>query len=135
MRKVTLAFARFLLVGGFATAVQYVILYLLVSFARMHVVVASTIGYALSAACNYILNYRFTFNSTQAHRISAPRFVVICVCGLALNSGMMILATGYFKLDYMLAQLAATAATLAWNFVANGIWSFRSKSLKLPLHD
>ena len=56
-------FGKFLLVGAFATALQYVVLALLVQTAGMDPVLASSIGYLLSALANYDLNYRLTFRS------------------------------------------------------------------------
>ena len=57
-------FGRFLLVGGFSTLLQYVILAFLVRTAGTDPVVASSIGYVLSAIVNYDLNYRLTFRSS-----------------------------------------------------------------------
>jgi putative flippase GtrA len=135
MNKTMLAFTRFLLVGGFATALQYVILFVLVHFTGMNAVLASGIGYVISAIFNYVLSYRFTFESTQAHRVSAPRFLIIGLCGLILNSVILEFATEGVGLNLLTAQIMATVVTLAWNFIANGIWSFRSNALKLRARD
>ena len=58
-------FGKFLLVGGFATALQYAVLAVLVQTAGIDPVLASSIGYLVSALANYELNYRLTFRSRR----------------------------------------------------------------------
>lgn len=117
-------FSRFLLVGGVCTALQYALLILLVEAFRMPPTPASTIGYVASSLLNYLLNYSFTFKSRAEHRRSLPRFMVIALCGVALNAAVTFAGTSVFGLHYLLAQIIATCVTLVWNFVANLRWTF-----------
>ena len=66
----TMAFARFTrftLVGAVATSIQYIILMLLVDFLGVQPVLASSVGFVAGALGNYILNYHYTFQSTEQH--------------------------------------------------------------------
>jgi putative flippase GtrA len=117
-------FGRFLLVGGFCTGLQYVLLVLLVEGFAIAATPASTIGYVVSSGANYYLNYRFTFRSAFPHARSLPRFAVITGCGLLLNGAVTYLGTVVFGMNYLLAQIAATVATLLWNFMANHRWTY-----------
>jgi len=74
---ITHRFGRFLLVGGFCTGLQYLLLVALVEGPGLSATMASTIGYAASSAVNYYLSYSFTFNSASRHRRSLPRFVLV----------------------------------------------------------
>jgi putative flippase GtrA len=117
-------FLKFLMVGGFCTALQYVILIAMVEGSGISATLASTVGYAVSSAVNYYLNYSFTFKSDAEHGRSIPRFLLIAGCGLLLNGAITYLGTAVFGLHYLLAQVAATIVALLWNFLANLRWTF-----------
>ena len=117
-------FVRFLLVGGVATLVQYVVLLAFVVGGFTGPVVGSTVGYIASAWLNYFANHRFTFRSARPHSVALPRFAVVVVFGVALNAMLMSVGTQALGLHYLFAQLLATAAVISWNFFAARRWSF-----------
>lgn len=116
-------FMRFAVVGGIATAIQYAILILLVRGFGMAPTAASSIGFALSAVANYLLNYRFTFDSDRPHGPAAAKFGLLAATGLLINAVIMhlLVAAG---VHYLLAQVCATGVVLFWNFVGNSLWTF-----------
>jgi putative flippase GtrA len=117
-------FVRFLLVGGGATLLQYVLLVLFVHTWLPNAVAASTLAYVISAQCNYLANRAFTFRSDRPHASALPRFIVVTTIGLGLNAAVVWLAADGLKLHYLLAQAFATVATLCWNYVASLRWAF-----------
>lgn len=116
-------FLRFAAVGAVATAIQYVLLILLVRGAGMAPTPASSIGFVLSAAVNYLLNYRFTFQSHRPHAPAMAKFGLLAGAGLLINAAIMhlLVAAG---VHYLLAQVCATAVVLFWNFIGNSFWTF-----------
>jgi len=122
-------FMRFGVVGGIATAVQYLVLIMLVQWAGINPVISSAIGFTASAFLNYALNYRYTFRSGRSHRQALPRFFAVALSGLSLNTLLMALMVGVLGLNYMLAQLTATSAVLFGNFFANRHWTFKNPGL------
>lgn len=121
-------FARFLGVGGFCTALQYLILIALVSLAAADTAIASSIGFSLSALVNYQLNRRYTFQSQRSHRQAVPRFAVVLGVGLLLTYSLMHTFANGFGLHYLLAQIGTTGVVLIWNFSINRLWTFPSGS-------
>lgn len=119
-------FLRFALVGGVATAIQYALLLVLVRGFAMAPTLASSIGFVLSAAVNYLLNYRFTFRSARAHGPAAAKFAALAGLGLLINAAIMRLMVGA-GIQYLLAQVCATAVVLFWNFIGNSLWTFGVK--------
>ncbi len=117
-------FGKFLLVGGFSTALQYLILFALVQAAGVDPVVASSIGYVLSALANYDLNYRLTFRSRVPYLGGMLRFALVHAVGFLLNGSLMAAGTKLFGLHYLVAQVIATVVVLFWNFFANRRWTF-----------
>lgn len=116
--------AGFLGVGVLATALQYLILLLGVEVFGTGPVLASSVGFAVSAVANYLLNYRYTFRSDRRHSSAAVRFAAVAAAGLALNALLMEALTARLGVPYIAAQVLTTGAVLAWNFVAHALWSF-----------
>lgn len=116
--------SRFLLVGGVATAIHYLIAAVLHGLANWPMVHASGVGFVVSALANYALNARFTFRSARSHRSAFPRFAATAAAGLLINTLLLgaLLALG---LHAVLAQPLTTLGTLIWNYVVNALWTFK----------
>jgi len=119
-------FLTFALVGAFGTAAHYLVLAVLVELFGVRVLGATTAGFVCGAIVNYVLNRRYTFNSSARHAVALPKFLTVATLGASINWLVMALLTGVADLHYMLAQLLATATVLAWNFIANHAWTFRT---------
>lgn len=117
-------FSRFIYVGATATLLQYAILLILVEALGFSPVLASAIGFAISAIANYLLNRHFTFRSTLSHRITAVRFVVAVLCGLAVTFLLMLLLTDS-GMNYVASQILTTTIVLLLNFIAGSHWTFK----------
>ncbi len=117
-------FGRFLVVGGIATALQYPILIALAGSAGVPPLLASSIGFVVSAVANYTLNRRFTFRSGVNYVAGLERFSIIAGGGLVLNAMVMAAGTTLAGMNYIGSQLVATAVVLLWNFQANRLWTF-----------
>jgi len=117
-------FLKFALAGLAATLTTYAVLMVLVEFYALGAVFVSIMGYLAGAGVNYILNYRFTFGSTQLHQVAIPRFIAVMAVGAVLNALIMHLAINWLSVHYLLAQLIAVAVVLAWSFTLNRLWAF-----------
>jgi putative flippase GtrA len=117
----------FLIVGGFATALHYLVTVLFAFGFGMPLVHASTIGFTLSAIANYLLNARLTFRSKQPHATTAPRFFVIAGVGLLTNSLLLSLLLSN-NLHAIPAQILTTLGVLIWNYSINGLWAFKKQA-------
>lgn len=116
---------RFVMVGGSATLLQFVLLFIFVEYGHLNKVLASAFSFALSAIYNYLMNYYFTFASEKSHVETASKFVLVAALGLAINSSTFALLI-YLGLHYLIAQVGATAVTLVVNFLLHKIWIYRS---------
>lgn len=117
-------FSKFFLVGGFSTALQYLILFALVHAGGVDPVLASSVGYVLSAVANYDLNYRLTFRSQVPYLGGMFRYALVMTAGFLLNGGIMAGGTKLLALHYLVAQVAATIVVLFWNFYAHRRWTY-----------
>jgi putative flippase GtrA len=117
-------FLRYATAGVAGTAVQYLVLIVLVQAAAIGAVVASTLGAVAGALVNYHLNHRYTFNSDKPHARALPRFATVALAGVAVNAAVLALMLAFVTPHYLLAQLAATAAVLLAGFAVNRAWTF-----------
>lgn len=117
-------FLRFVLVGGFATAVHYLVAGLLLNLAGWPPVRASATGFVVSALANYALNARFTFGLTGGHGRHLPRFALVAGMGWLLNAGglWLLLRAG---LHPYVAQPIVTIVVMFSNFLLNALWAMR----------
>lgn len=114
----------FILVGGCATALHYLLTVIFVYVAHLTVVQGSAIGFSLSATANYLLNRSLTFKSQQAHGVTGPRFFITAIAGLLLNSLILWILLSA-RMHPVPAQAITTIGVLIWNYIVNSIWTFK----------
>ena len=117
-------FLRYAGAGAVGTAVHYSTLIALVQAGIATPVVGSTLGATGGALVNYALNHRYTFGSRRAHVQALPRFAAVAAAGIVLNAAVLAALLAVFSSHYLLAQVVATLAVLAFGFVANRRWTF-----------
>jgi putative flippase GtrA len=114
---------RFALVGLAGAAVYYALLWSMVELGGVPALLASSLAFALVVAENYLLHRRWTFDSRAPHRQAFPRFVLMALCGAAVNAAAMAacLTLGW---HYLLAQALALLLVVACNVA--GTWMILS---------
>lgn len=123
------SFFRFLLVGGSCTGIQYAILIILVRWATIPAIIASSIGFIFSTVVNYFLSRSFTFKSTSPHRSAFPKFISVAFIGLIINTVFMTLLHNFLGAHYLVAQLFTTGIVMITNYLLNRYWSFAPTSI------
>ncbi len=115
-------FVSFALVGTLGTLAHYSVLYVLVESQGYNPVTASGCGAIAGLIVNYVLNFKLTFNSSQSHVKTFPKFALIACIGMGFNQALMAILTQQFY--YLYAQILTTLLVLLWNFLANILWTF-----------
>lgn len=116
-------FVRFCLVGGTATAIQYVVMIALVQLAGTNATLASGIGFCLSAVFNYLVSRSYVFASTRAHSVAAWRYLGMILTGLLINTICMA-TLQWLGLNYLVSQILTTFLLLIYNFTMASSWVF-----------
>lgn len=116
---------RFVLVGGSATLLQFVLLFIFVECGHFNKIFASALSFAISAVFNYLMNYYFTFASEKPHIEAVLKFIVVATLGLLINSASFALLLVVMP-HYLFAQLGAALITLSVNFLLHKMWIYRS---------
>lgn len=125
---------RFGLVGFINTAVD-VLLFLSLRHLGFNVIAANIISTSSALGCSFVLNRKFAFSSNISAKRSGPVFVAVTLIGLWILQPLVILLVIYVlrssvlahvithvvvltaRQQELVAKLAATPVTLAWNYV------------------
>ncbi len=92
-------------------------------------------GFLVAVSNSYVWNKLWVFKDRDRESFfhDLPRFLVVTVLGMIINSAIIILATTYIPSHYglpkaawlNLAKVAATAITLFWNFLGYKLIVFK----------
>ncbi len=124
MLKATLhKITKFGLVGLVSTLSHYAVMFTGLAFIDTPVA-WSFIGATVGALVGYVLNYRYTFHSTLPHRTTTPRYSVISILSVMLNTALMYVFTGPFALPALPAQILSTGLVFVVNYWAHSTLTF-----------
>lgn len=119
-------FARYIVAGGSALGLHFLLMTLLIETGMSGEVAASATGFVAGCLLNYTLQYHYTFASDASHGRAAWRYTLVTLSMLILNllifkSLLMLTSAGW-----VLAQLIASAAVFVGNFLINRRYTFAS---------
>jgi len=120
-----LKFVKFCMVGFSGIFVDFGFTYFFKEVVKLQKYVANAIGFTVAASTNYFLNRVWTFHSQNPHVAQEfSRFFLIALIGLAINSAIIWLMNGKFKVNFYLSKLVATVIVTLWNFMINAYFTF-----------
>lgn len=118
---------KYSIVGGLATAVDFLILYILTDYAGLYYLLSATLSFIVAAFVNYNMNRRWTFQSNGKKRKQIPVFLTIAVMGLLINNNILYLGVTFLNWHYLLVKIFATGFVMVWNFLGNKYLTFKIK--------
>ena len=126
-RAVLAQLFRFILTGGFVTALGVGVYAVVALGLRWHPQVGNVLGYLVAMGTGYVLHSNWSFRDHGAERDhrTKMRFVIVSLISLALNSFWVWLLTGPFHLNPEWPILPMVFVTPAVTFLLNRQWVFR----------
>lgn len=112
--------AKYVIVGGVCTILDFTLLFLSVNFFGLNYVIASIISFMFAAVLNYYLCVSWIFDT----RVVGNRYheflyyALITGIGLGINTTFIWGLTQFFGIHFMLSKIPATLITFVWNFGA-----------------
>jgi len=116
---------RFSIVGGGSVIAYIVAIFFLHKI--LDLLVASVVAYCLSMIVNYFLQKIWTFRSDRSHFQTGPRYLVIHLAGIAINTLTLALLVETFLIRFALAQLIAFGLIATWSYFLQKFWAFTPK--------
>ena len=123
-RKLLIQIFKFTIVGGIATVIDFVFLYIFREFCHFPVLVSNTLSFCISVIYNYIASVKWVYdvNKDKNAKKQFIIFIIFSVLGLLLNNLIMWITVEFLSIYYLLAKIIATAIVMVFNFVTRKIF-------------
>lgn len=105
----------YLLVGGIATAVEWIFFWFLDLW--MHYLAATTIAFTISTFANWLAGRLIMFKKAEQRLVKEMALIyATSICGLLFNFLIMWIAIDGVGLPDMISKVIATGIVFFWNF-------------------
>ena len=122
MNKLIKQILRFTIVGGIATVIDFVCLYIFKEFLNLNIILSNTLSFTISVIYNYIASIKWVFDVNKNSKFQFIIFVILSVIGLLINNGILYLFTSYTEVYYLLSKVFATLVVMIYNFITRKIF-------------
>lgn len=115
---------RFIIVGGIATIIDFVFLYIFKEFLNFNVIIANTLSFIISVTYNYIASVTWVFdvNINKNKKMQFILFIIFSVIGLIINNLILYVLTSIIGIYYLISKVIATAIVMVFNFVTRKLF-------------
>lgn len=122
--KLLMQIVKFIIVGGIATIIDFVLLYILKEFVGINEIVSNTISFTISLIYNYIASIKWVFDvdNNKNQNKQFVTFVVFSIIGLFINNLILWICIDKFSINYLLGKVIATGIVMIFNFVTRKIF-------------
>lgn len=108
---------KFIIVGGIATVIDWVIYYICYHFIGIAPLLANIISFSISVVYNFWASIKYVFNTKGDNKRNFVIFIVLAVLGLGINELIIFLLHNQLSWNAMLVKIIATAIVMVFNFV------------------
>ena len=130
--KLVRQFAKFIIVGGINTGIDFLILNILVHITHIssgvELFLLNSISFSVAVVNSYFMNKRWTFQDKtkiEQEPVKFSQFFIISIIGLVINGLVLTSITTFIPTPFGLsaviwanvAKLIATGFSLVWNFI------------------
>ena len=119
MNKLLNKIIKFSIVGGIATIIDFVFLYIFKEFLNFNVILANTLSFIISVTYNYIASITWVFdtNKNKNKKIQFILFIIFSIVGLIINNIILYILTDKLNIYYLISKAVATLIVMIFNFI------------------
>ncbi len=126
MYSFILKMIKFGLVGLLGMTIDFGTTWLCKEKLRWNKYIANGCGFTLAVICNYSINRRWTFTSSNPHWVKQfTLFVIVSLIGLLLNTAFLYFFHQKKNKNFYAAKFLAIVIVFVWNFLANFFFTFK----------
>ena len=125
-------FVRYLVTGGFAFVVDFLLYAFCLYELSWHYLVANLVGLVAGLVINYVMSVAWVFS--ECKRVLEDRktvefgvFAIVGIIGVGINELLMLLMVGMLDANEMKSKIVAAILVLVWNFGARKMVLFRER--------
>ena len=122
--KLLLQIFKFVIVGGTATILDWIIYYICYNYLHIEPLIANIISFTISVIYNYIASVTWVFdvNKDKSKVKIFIEFIVFSVIGFLLSELLLWLGIHKLELNAMLVKILSTIIVMVFNFVTRKIF-------------
>ena len=115
---------KFVIVGGIATLIDWIIFYLLCKFLNINPLISHPISFSLSTIYNYFASVKWVFdvNKDKSKKRLFIEFIGFSIVGLLISELLIYVFVDVLSLNEMLSKIMSTAIVMIFNFVTRKIF-------------
>ena len=119
MENLLVQIFKFLIVGGTATILDWVLYFILYNYIKINPLIANIISFSISTLYNYYSSVKWVFdvNKDKSKNKMFVEFVLFSVIGLLLTELLLWIGIDILGLNAMIIKIIATAIVMVFNFV------------------
>lgn len=129
-KKLQTQILKFIFVGGTATLLDMVILYVLNHHLHIYHLIAATIAFVVATFYNYYMSMTFVFTSKfdggNRHK-EFIAFFILSLCGLGITLLGMYIFVDLIHIDVMISKVLVGVVVMTFNFVSRKIYFEKGK--------
>ena len=118
-------FFRHLVAGGIGTLIYVTLVAILVEIFGLHPVPSVMVAVVIEVLYKYIISRGWVYQPDRTNSYTIPRFLVVVIISLLLNTGIMYFAVEIIQLWYVWGLLSTAFIVPPTNFLLNFYWTFR----------
>jgi putative flippase GtrA len=115
---------RFGVVGLSSVGIYFVLLWGFESLAPLPLWMDATLAYGIGIIFNYLVQRSFTFRSKRQHQHAGPRYLMVQLGGMGINTGVLWLGVTLARWPFLPVQLSAIVFTAVWSYFGQKFWAF-----------
>ena len=126
MYSFILKMIKFGLVGFLGMIIDFSTTWLCKEKLKWNRYVANGCGFTLAVVCNYLINRRWTFASSNPLWVKEfTIFLIVSLTGLLLNTSFLYFFHQKKGKNFYIAKFMAILIVFLWNFLANFFFTFK----------
>ena len=119
MNKLVCKIIKFTIVGGIATLIDFIFLYVFKEYLNINIILTNTLSFTISVIYNYIASITLVFdvNRNKSKKIQFILFVIFSIVGLTINNIIIYILIDLLSIHYILSKVIATFIVMIFNFI------------------
>lgn len=123
-RELVIRFLKYSFAGCISVGVYFLAVFILIEKYQWDPVVGSAVAFIIMTVVSFLINLRYTFNSSFTHR-RLIRFLMVSAVGFMLNLFLIFFAVHILSFHYVIGEIITVLVIPMVNFVLNNYWTFQ----------
>ena len=115
---------KFIIVGGIATIIDWVIFYILNSIFKINPLISNIFSFSISLIYNYIASVKWVFvvSKKKNKKRIFIEFVFLSIIGLLLSEFIIWILVDKLLINSLISKIISTAIVMVFNFITRKIF-------------